>query len=109
MAVINRHTGALITDRITALKQNIIDILTTHIGERGLVGAYGGLLHSLVDAPGSAATLQRFKAATIDAIKKWEPDAKDLLVTVRFSDNRFSFSISGTAFGEAFAIGEVIL
>lgn len=74
--------GLIGTDRKTGqplqgvgrVQQAIDDILTTPLGARQLRGAYGSMLYDLLDSPLSPATLQRLRAATVDAIKKWEPE-----------------------------------
>lgn len=68
----SRHTGRLISES-ERLSQSVADILTTPLGSRVMRGDYGSLLFDLVDQPANAAGLQRLRAATVDALKKWEP------------------------------------
>ncbi len=53
--------------------QSIADILTTPIGSRLMRRLYGSYLPALVDQPATPANILRLKAATAQAIIKWEP------------------------------------
>jgi phage baseplate assembly protein W len=55
------------------LRQSIRDILTTPIGSRVMRRDYGSELSNLVDAPANRATIMDIIAATVDALRKWEP------------------------------------
>ena len=63
--------------------QSIGDILSTPLGSRVMRRDYGSLLFKLIDQPGNAATAMLLRAATADAIRKWEPRVK--LTRVGFS------------------------
>ena len=58
---------------IAHLKQSIRDILTTPIGSRVMRRDYGSELFNLIDAPTNRATVLDIIAATVDALRKWEP------------------------------------
>lgn len=61
---------------IEHLKQSITDILTTPLGSRVMRREYGSRLFALVDAPLNLQTLADIRAATVDAISRWEPRLK---------------------------------
>lgn len=58
---------------IDHLRQSIVDILTTPIGNRVMRRDYGSRLYSLVDAPTNRSTVLELFAATAEALKRWEP------------------------------------
>lgn len=58
---------------IAHLRQSVVDILTTPIGSRVMRREYGSRLFELIDAPANAATLADIRAATAEAIERWEP------------------------------------
>ena len=58
---------------IDHLRQSIRDILTTPLGTRVMRRDYGSRLFQLVDAPLNRGTLLQLYAATVQAIRKWEP------------------------------------
>ena len=72
------------TDNITGkhisgldhLRQSIRDILTTPIGSRVMLRGYGSQLFELVDRPVNKETISEFYAATVAALRKWEPRIK---------------------------------
>ncbi|MDZ4377997.1 MAG: GPW/gp25 family protein [Xanthomonadaceae bacterium] len=72
MPGMSRTNGRLIDD-LAHLRQSIADILTTPIGSRVMRREYGSRLFSLVDAPINARTLGDVYAATVDALRRWEP------------------------------------
>lgn len=55
------------------LRQSIADILTTPIGSRVMLPAYGSRLYELLDAPLNRATVVALYAATAEALAAWEP------------------------------------
>lgn len=58
---------------IDHLRQSLRDILTTPIGTRVMRREYGSRLYELVDAPLNRGTLLQLYAATVEAIRRWEP------------------------------------
>lgn len=58
---------------IDHLRQSLRDILTTPIGTRVMRRDYGSRLYELVDAPLNRGTLLQLYAATVEAIRRWEP------------------------------------
>lgn len=72
MTATSANTGRIIGEA-DRLSQAVSDILLTPLGSRVLKRDYGSLLFELVDQPGNDATLQQLRAATVDALKKWEP------------------------------------
>jgi phage baseplate assembly protein W len=64
------------------LRQSITDILTTPTGSRVMRRDYGSDLFSLADAPMNQSTLTRIYAATVSAIRKWEPRLRVTQVSV---------------------------
>ena len=100
----SRHTGRQITPR-ERLSQSVGDILTTPLGSRVMRGDYGSLLFDLVDQPANAAGLQRLRAATVDALKKWEPALSVSKVDVtRSEDGVFIIEITDKATGDLFPV-----
>jgi len=72
MLGMSRTSGRLL-DELTHLRQSIADILTTPIGSRVMRRDYGSRLFEMVDAPINARTLGDIYAATVDALRRWEP------------------------------------
>lgn len=60
-------------ERLAHIEQSIEDILTTPIGTRVMRRDYGSLLPELIDQPLSDALMLRVYAASVMAIKRWEP------------------------------------
>jgi Bacteriophage baseplate protein W len=58
---------------IDHLRQSVRDILMTPIGSRVMRRDYGSNLFELVDRNVNPLTLALVYAATIDALRKWEP------------------------------------
>lgn len=72
MPGMSRETGRLLDD-LAHLRQSVADILTTPIGSRVMRRDYGSRLFDLVDAPINARGLGEIYAATVDALRRWEP------------------------------------
>ena len=68
----HRHTGRSIDTR-AHIDQSIADILTTPIGSRVERRDYGSRLPDLVDAPMNAETIGLMRAASAEALLRWEP------------------------------------
>lgn len=63
-------------ERIEGLEhiaQSIRDVLTTPIGSRLMRRDYGSNIPDLIDQPTNGATLMRLSAATVIALRRWEP------------------------------------
>lgn len=88
----SRTNGELIPEDIR-ISQAVSDILTTPIGSRVMRGDYGSHLFDLLDQPGTAATMQKARAAAVDALKKWEPAVTVSAVNVAY-DGGGSFSLN---------------
>ncbi|MDT8758247.1 GPW/gp25 family protein [Sphingomonas psychrotolerans] len=73
----NASAGTAIADN-AHLAQSIGDILGTPIGTRVMRRDYGSMLFDLIDQPINAAIRMLIHAATVIAIRRWEPR---LLVT----------------------------
>ena len=58
---------------IDHLRQSVRDILTTPIGSRVMRREYGSQLFRLTDAPLNRSTQMDLYAATVDALRTWEP------------------------------------
>lgn len=58
---------------IDHLRQSLRDILTTPVGTRVMRRDYGSRLFELVDAPLNRGTMLQLYAATVQAVRKWEP------------------------------------
>jgi phage baseplate assembly protein W len=55
------------------LAQSVKDIITTPVGSRTMRRDYGSLIPRLIDAPINATTPMLVRAATVLAIRQWEP------------------------------------
>jgi len=75
MIGMNRYTGRELSGA-DHVKQSVTDIIQTAIGTRVMRRSYGSLVPSLVDQPGTPATLVRVYAAIADALMRWEPRIK---------------------------------
>ena len=60
-------------DGLEHLRQSVRDILLTPIGSRVMRRSYGSLLPELIDANLTDLTMAQIYAATVDALRKWEP------------------------------------
>ena len=68
----NAVSGKPLSD-IAHLRQSIRDILLTPKGSRVMRPEYGSDIFKLVDAPMNSKTLLSIYAATVSALKAWEP------------------------------------
>lgn len=64
--------GTALTD-IAHLRQSVADILSTPIGSRVMLRAYGSRLFELVDTPLNNSGLMDVYEAVITALGRWEP------------------------------------
>lgn len=60
-------------DGLDHLRQSVRDILLTPIGSRVMRRDYGSALADLIDANITDLTMAQIYAASIDALRKWEP------------------------------------
>lgn len=84
----NASTGKPMED-MEHIVQSIRDILTTRIGTRCMRRHYGSIVPELIDQPTHKATQLRLMAASVMAIKRWEP-------RVLISKTLFSIDMAGT-------------
>lgn len=77
----NAKTGKPLSG-IAHLYQSVTDILTTRLRTRIMRPLYGSRLPEIVDAPMNRQTIANIRAATAEAIGKWEPRIKVEKVTV---------------------------
>ncbi|MDD5175750.1 MAG: GPW/gp25 family protein [Sterolibacterium sp.] len=95
MSGMNAVTGRALSG-IDHIRQSIRDILTTLIGSRVERRQYGSLVPLLIDQPANGTNRLRLMAATVMAIRRWEPrvlvTAVDVSVTV---DGRAEVSLEG--------------
>jgi phage baseplate assembly protein W len=75
MIGVDRHTGDLV-DSDERRRQSIEDILTTPLTARVTRGEFGSLVFDFIDNIGNTANLQKLRTTAIDAIKRWEPEAR---------------------------------
>lgn len=79
------------------LRQSIRDILTTPIGSRVMRRDYGSDLPDLVDSNVNGVTIARFYAATVDALRKWEPRLRvDRVQLEQIGEGRVEIALEGT-------------
>ncbi|MFZ7109576.1 GPW/gp25 family protein [Gallibacterium anatis] len=69
----DKKTGRYTQNETEHIKQSIQDILLTPIGSRLQRRDYGSHLFELIDRPISRALMLQLAAASVMAIKKWEP------------------------------------
>lgn len=69
---LNMTTGRAVGG-LDHLRQSVRDILTTPPGSRVMRRDYGSDLFELIDRNLDGLTLAQIYAATIDALRKWEP------------------------------------
>lgn len=67
-------------DGLAHLRQSVMDILTTPRGSRVMRRDYGSDLFNLVDQNLTGLTLARLYAATVIALRQWEPRLRVLRV-----------------------------
>ena len=72
MRGVDANTGKALSG-IDHLRQSVRDILTTPIGSRVMRREYGSQLFALLDAPLNRSTLMDIYAATVEALRRWEP------------------------------------
>lgn len=72
MSGLSRHNGTLLSPK-DHLRQSIEDILTTPIGSRVMRRDYGSRLYDLIDKPMTPSLKLDVFAATVEALRKWEP------------------------------------
>lgn len=72
MIGLNANNGRAI-DGLDHLRQSVRDILITPLGSRVMRRDYGSGLFELIDANLTPLTLALIYAATVDALRKWEP------------------------------------
>ncbi len=72
--------GGTKLDGLDHLRQSVRDILTTPRGSRVMRRDYGSDLFSLVDQNLTGLTLARLSAATVLALRQWEPRLRVLRV-----------------------------
>jgi hypothetical protein len=80
IAGMNVATGVPV-DGLAHLRQSVRNILQTPRGSRVMRRDYGSDLYKLVDQNLTGVTLARIYAATVLALRQWEPRLKVLRVT----------------------------
>ncbi|NCA72842.1 MAG: hypothetical protein EOM91_22870 [Sphingobacteriia bacterium] len=80
---VDAAAGAPLRDR-EHVRQSVLDILTTRVGERVMRPEYGSRIHELIDAPINAAFLVDLYYEAITAVHRWEPRVQ--VVRVRASE-----------------------
>lgn len=69
----NKTNGTVILDEQAHIRQSISDILMTAIGSRLQRREYGSIIPFLIDQPINHQLLLQLSAASVIALKKWEP------------------------------------
>jgi len=72
MKAISAQTGKPI-DALQHLRQSVRDILMTPKGSRVMRRDYGSTLFELIDKPMNDSLMMQIFAATVEALRKWEP------------------------------------
>lgn len=96
---LNKITGRTV-DGLDHLRQSVRDILITPIGSRVMRRDYGSGLADLIDQNLTPLTLAQIYAATVDALRKWEPRLRVTRVQAEASpdqleDGRLSITVEG--------------
>lgn len=110
MAGLSRHIGQTVSS-MDHLRQSIEDILTTPIGTRVMRRDYGSRLYELIDKPMTPALKLDVFAATIEALRKWEPRFVIERVFVTAAEaGRMVLGITGRdSLGNGIEIEEILL
>ncbi|MGD9918600.1 MAG: GPW/gp25 family protein [Paenirhodobacter sp.] len=97
-------------DGIGHLRQSVIDILTTPIGSRVMKRDYGSQLFDLIDQNLTQLTIAQIYAATVEALRDWEPRLRvtKVLATATNEDLEGG-QISLTIYGEYLPDGQEIM
>ncbi len=82
------------------LRQSVRDILTTPIGSRVMRRNYGSGLADLIDQNLTPLTLAQIYAASVDALRKWEPRLRVTRVQAEalpeeMEEGRLSITVDG--------------
>ncbi|MGS0740443.1 GPW/gp25 family protein [Glaciimonas sp. GG7] len=72
MTGMHRSNGRALSG-LAHIRQSLADILTTPIGSRLMRRSYGSEVPELIDQPLHGATILRIYAATVHAVRLWEP------------------------------------
>jgi len=88
------------------LRQSVRDILITPIGSRVMRRDYGSGLADLIDQNLTPLTLAQIYAASVDALRKWEPRLRVTRVQAEalpeeMEDGRLSITVDGIYLPEA--------
>lgn len=83
----NRTTGLTLANETDHIRQSVSDILLTPIGSRLQRREYGSQLFELIDRPLSMALALQISAASVIALKKWEPRINVSRFKVNFDPN----------------------
>ncbi|RWU18109.1 phage baseplate protein [Pseudomonas alkylphenolica] len=75
MIGMDRHTGLPVSG-LAHLRQSIEDILTTPVGSRRMLPAYGSWLRRYVDLPVNDGWKSAVQAEVARALGRWEPRLK---------------------------------
>lgn len=110
MRGLSRHIGQIISPK-DHLRQSIEDILTTPIGSRVLRRDYGSRLSDLIDKPMTPFLKLEVFAATIEALRKWEPRfIIERVIVISAEAGRMVIAIIGRdTLGNGLEIEELIL
>lgn len=95
----NSTTGRRI-EGIDHLRQSVVKVLTTPLGSRVMRRDFGSGLFDLIDKNITASLKMQMFAATVEALRKWEPRIEVKRVTVDpvedDAHHKMSLSIDGT-------------
>jgi uncharacterized protein len=75
------------------IRDSILTILLTKIGQRLFNPSFGSRLHELMFSPNDSATARMAEQFILDAIRKWEPRVRVLGVKVYSSEELMSISM----------------
>jgi len=94
---IDGRNGTVLSSGSEKLKENIINLLLTGVGERVMRRDYGGGLRQLVHDPNNDALRAIMQHQVAKAIDRWEPGAQVQSVTITRQADGLSLEIGYTA------------
>jgi phage baseplate assembly protein W len=84
--IMQRESGAYLTDELEHIRQSVLKIVTTPIGSRVMRREYGSLIPELIDSPINARVRLLIMAAIVTAVIKWEPRLRPIKVALSLGD-----------------------
>ncbi|MGX2951279.1 GPW/gp25 family protein [Ursidibacter sp. B-7004-1] len=83
----DKKTGLTLLDENAHIRQSVADILLTPIGSRVMRREYGSQLFELIDRPLNMALALQIAAASVMALKRWEPRIEITRFKIHYDPN----------------------